>query len=76
MSIFGFHIALYDKRKVVCDSLNDHENLTIDHGIIMENSWNFMSYFVWEPCLVPISVSSIDDQVQLRESSSKTTRGY
>ena len=25
-------------------------NLTIDHEIIMEKSWNFVSYFLLEPC--------------------------
>ena len=46
---FAFYIALYDKRKVGCHTLNDHGNLMIDHGIIMEKSWNFILYFLWEP---------------------------
>ena len=40
---------LYDKRKIGCHTLTQHGNLTIDHGIIMANSWNFISYFLWEP---------------------------
>ena len=31
-----WYIALYDKRKVGCHTLNDHENLTIDHRVIVE----------------------------------------
>ena len=44
-----YYIALYNKRKVGCHTLNDHGNLMIDHGIIVEKSWNFISYFLWEP---------------------------
>ena len=38
ISIFACYIALYDKRKIGCHTLNDHGNLTIDHGIIMDKS--------------------------------------
>ena len=48
--IFALYKALYDKRKVGRHTLNDHGNLTIDYGIIMEKSWNFILYFLWEPC--------------------------
>ena len=30
--------------------LNDHGNYIIDHGKIMEKSWNFVFEFLWEPC--------------------------
>ena len=46
---FACYIALYDKRKVGCHTLNDHGNLMVDHGIIKETSGNFISYFLWEP---------------------------
>ena len=35
-SIFAFYIALYDKRKVGCHTLDDQGNLTIVQDIIME----------------------------------------
>ena len=31
-------------------ALNDHGNYIIDHGKIMEKSWNFVFEFLWEPC--------------------------
>ena len=34
--IFEFYTAVYDKRKVGCNTLNDRGNLTIDHRKIME----------------------------------------
>ena len=49
ISIFVFYIALYDKGKVGCHTLNYHGNLTINYGIVMEKSWNFILYFLWEP---------------------------
>ena len=39
ISIFAFYIALYDTRKV---EFHTHGNLMIDHGITMEESWNFI----------------------------------
>ena len=36
--------------KVGCRALNDHGNYIIDHGKIMEKSWNFVFEFLWEPC--------------------------
>ena len=38
------------KREVGCRALNDHGNYIIDHGKIMEKSWNFVFEFLWEPC--------------------------
>ena len=29
---------------------NDHGNYIVDHGKIMEKSWNFVFEFLWEPC--------------------------
>ena len=37
--------------EVGCRALNDHGNYIIDHGKIMEKSWNFVFEFLWEPCL-------------------------
>ena len=28
---------------------NDHGNYIVDHGKIMEKSWNFVFEFLWEP---------------------------
>ena len=36
--------------EVGCRALNDHGNYIIDHGKIMEKSWNFVFEFLWEPC--------------------------
>ena len=36
--------------EVGCSALNDHGNYNIDHGKIMEKSWNFVFEFLWEPC--------------------------
>ena len=52
ISVFAFYIALYDQRKVEFHTLNIHGNLTIDHGIIMKKTWNFISYFLSQPCKV------------------------
>ena len=53
------YTSLYDKRKVECCTLNDHGNLIIDHGIIMEKSWLlFLMYFLWEPCIVDFRQNS------------------
>ena len=30
-------------------ALNDHGNYIVDHGKIMEKSWNFVFEFLWEP---------------------------
>ena len=30
---------------------NDHGNYIVDHGKIMEKSWNFVFEFLWEPCI-------------------------
>ena len=49
--MFAICVALYDKRKVGCHTLNDHGNSMVGHEIIMEKSWNFILYFLWEPCL-------------------------
>ena len=38
------------KRGAGCRALNDHGNYIIDHGKIMEKSWNFVFEFLWEPC--------------------------
>ena len=37
--------------EVGCRTLNDHGNYIIDHGKIMEKSWNFVFEFLWEPCI-------------------------
>ena len=37
--------------EVGCRMLNDHGNYIIDHGKIMEKSWNFVFEFLWEPCI-------------------------
>ena len=37
--------------EVGCRALNDHGNYIIDHGKIMEKSWNFVFKFLWDPCL-------------------------
>ena len=37
------------KRGAGCRALNDHGNYIIDHGKIMEKSWNFVFEFLWEP---------------------------
>ena len=29
---------------------NDHGKNIVDHGKIMEKSWNFVFEFLWEPC--------------------------
>ena len=50
--MFAFYIASYDKRKVGCHTLNDNGHLTINHGIIVEKSWNFISYFLWKGTLM------------------------
>ena len=47
--MFALYIALFDKMTGGCHTLNDHGNLTINNGIIMEKSWNFISQFLWEP---------------------------
>ena len=39
---------------VGCQVLNDHGNYIIDHGKIIEKSWNFVFEFLWEPCLKPL----------------------
>ena len=36
--------------EVGCRALNGHGNYIIDHGKIMEKSWNFVFEFLWEPC--------------------------
>ena len=38
--------------EVGCRALNDHGNYIVDHGKIMEKSWNFVFEFLWEPCRV------------------------
>ena len=40
------------RAEVGCCALNDHGNYIIDHGKIMEKSWNFVFEFLWEPWLV------------------------
>ena len=35
---------------------NDHRNYIIDHGKIMEKSWNFVFEFLWEPCIIIIII--------------------
>ena len=37
------------KVEVVGCTLNDHGNYIVDHGKIMEKSWNFVFEFLWEP---------------------------
>ena len=51
ISCFCFLCNIIWLREGTIHTLNNHGNLTIDHGIIMEKSWNFISYFLWEPCL-------------------------
>ena len=38
--------------EVGCRTLNDHGNYIVDHGLIMEKSWNFVFEFLWEPCIL------------------------
>ena len=38
--------SIIGQKKIGCNTLNDRRNLTISHGIIMENSWNFILYFL------------------------------
>ena len=42
--------------EVGCRALNDHGNYIIDHGKIMEKSWNFVFEFLWEPCIGHLAV--------------------
>ena len=42
---------MLQRGEVGCRALNDHGNYVVDHGKIMERSWNFVFEFLWEPCL-------------------------
>ena len=48
--MFAFYIASYDKKKDGCHTLNDHGNLTISHGIIVEKIMEFYLLFPWKLC--------------------------
>ena len=43
------------REEVGCGALNDHGNYIVDHGKIMEKSWNFVFEFLWEPCYGDVS---------------------
>ena len=43
-------LRMLRRGEVGCRALNDHGNYIIDHGKIMEKSWNFVFEFLWEPC--------------------------
>ena len=38
------------KRGGLRGSLNSHGNYIVDHGKIIEKSWNCVFEFMWEPC--------------------------
>ena len=49
--------------EVGCRALNDHGNYIVDHGNIMEKSWNFVFEFLWEPCWLPFYLMKRLEQV-------------
>ena len=44
--------------------LNDHGNYIVDHGKIMEKSWNFVFEFLWEPCKLTSSCFVTSQPIQ------------
>ena len=55
ITVAAFHIMpsvvnMSLKGEVGSHALNSHENYIVDHGKIMEKSWNCVFEFLWEPC--------------------------
>ena len=65
ITVVAFHIYPLrgedaTKREVGGCALNSHGNYIIDHGKIMEKSWNCVFEFLWEPCPISQTKSYID----------------